>query len=75
MNLAEFHTGYQVEGIDIVGHQPPSQFWWPNARFRAPVDFNSGDWGLQPDYYDVIHAGNLCGSVPSWERLYAQMYR
>lgn len=66
--MADAHPEATVIGIDLSPIQPS----WipPNLKFE--VDDYNMDW-LDQDKYDLVHARELLGTVPSWLEMYRKV--
>lgn len=43
----------------------------PTMTLNSAVDFTNENWGFSKGSFDLIHMGQLCGSVADWPRQYA----
>ncbi|ODM22451.1 hypothetical protein SI65_00039 [Aspergillus cristatus] len=68
MDMADAHPEATVKGIDLSPIQPS----WipPNLKFE--VDDYNLEW-LDHNKYDLIHARELLGTVPSWPEMYRKV--
>lgn len=67
-DMADAHPEATIKGIDLSPIQPS----WipPNLKFE--VDDYNLEW-LDHNKFDLIHARELLGTVPSWPEMYRKV--
>lgn len=71
--MANQYRDSKIMGLDLVPFLVRHSF--RNLNNISPVDFTKEEWPLTQDSQDLVHLALLCGSVPSWEKLYQTAFR
>lgn len=69
-DMADEHPQAEVKGIDLSPIQPA----WVPPNLKFEIDDYNMDW-LDIEKFDLIHARELLGTVPSWPDMYCKVFR
>jgi len=60
----------EIFGIDLADNTS-GDISHPTMTLNSAVDFTNDNWGFPKRSFDLIHMGQLCGSVTDWSQQYA----
>lgn len=76
MNMSNAYPTAKITGIDLVASPRSCDLdIFPNIDAISPIDFTDETWPVRADSQDLVHLSLLCGTIPSFVKLYETAHK